>query len=211
MGEETTLDNFIRNFCKIYYIKKHVRALRKEAEVFERGVLAKTRQQGQEISFENRVEIGRCERMHESLARELIARKLILPELKYFFGNNLGALLLIGSSQLGVRQASRYRVGSDLDLVCIFSGDFPEENFSFMRRMKRKVRRNFHFKTALQYYNPEGHDSLKEWLLNKNFSFQVLYGEDFARNLFGHDYLDRLPELRKKYLLKKELRYTFEK
>jgi len=145
----------------------------------------------------------------ESLAREFITRTLVLPELKRIFGDSLGSVLLVGSSQLGVRQASSQRVKSDLDLVCIFSDRVPEENLNLPRRMRRKVKSDFHFKVSLQYYNPEHYSPLKDFIINRENPFQVLYGLSFAKDFFGQGYFDKLPTLRSKYVIKKELRYTF--
>ena len=66
---------------------------------------------------------GKGEAFRESLARELVARKFILPRLKARYGANLLAVLQSGSSQPGIRKSTRKQVKppSDLDLIAIFS------------------------------------------------------------------------------------------
>jgi len=61
----------------------------------------------------------RPEPLNESHARELIARKLVLPAAKRLFRGNLFAVAIIGSAQVGLRKASRARPESDLDIVIV--------------------------------------------------------------------------------------------
>lgn len=51
--------------------------------------------------------------------REFLARAVVIPRLKVIFGQRLKAVLLVGSSQLGVRKGSATRKKSDLDLVAV--------------------------------------------------------------------------------------------
>ena len=59
------------------------------------------------------------ETLRESHAREIIARKFILPELKKAFLSRVKSVAIIGSAQLGVRKASKKRKGSDLDILVV--------------------------------------------------------------------------------------------
>ncbi len=74
---------------------------------------------------ETKLTRGKPQAFRESVARELIARQYVLPELRKILGGKMVALLLSGSAQTGIRKTTlagkNQTEKSDLDLILIIS------------------------------------------------------------------------------------------
>jgi len=78
------------------------------------------------------------EPLRESRVRELLVRKVVLPELKKGYGKFFRGLVLIGSAQRKLRKATKSRLESDVDLFVIFNWDLLHSRFGKMRDLAYK-------------------------------------------------------------------------
>ncbi|MFA6269093.1 MAG: hypothetical protein WCW13_02325 [archaeon] len=167
---------------------KQVQRIRKKGVSGERGRLAKSR---------------------ESLAREALLRSTITPQVKKLFGASLKAIVLTGSSQLGVRLASTKRKESDLDvLVVVDQEGYAKEkglslinvNLAWRRLRKRLMWGSKQAKIELQLKAIEWSYFVGEqrgtWHMHP---FQVVYGKEWVEKRFGEKYLERMREGRREY------------
>jgi hypothetical protein len=140
----------------------------------------------------------------ESLAREHFVRKRLLLDLKDIFGPELNAVLLIGSSQLGVRKSHRQ---SDLDVevyltkkgsVHLFSSGFLTAENYFMRptveKMKYATERALGCGLDISFIPGPPTKSL----IQK--PFQIIFGRKFVESHVPKERLERNKEFRQKMI-----------
>ncbi|MFA5357576.1 MAG: hypothetical protein WC308_01505 [archaeon] len=98
------------------------------------NILERVRRVRGQVKFLKISDLVELRKVNESLARELVARTVVLPEAKALLGKNLNAVVIIGSAQLGVRESilgarkrgSDYRE-SDLDIMVLSPEGFSEK------------------------------------------------------------------------------------
>ncbi|MFA5764209.1 MAG: hypothetical protein WC915_05375 [archaeon] len=146
------------------------------------------------------------ERMNESHARELVARTIVMPQLKKFFGKDLLSVLIVGSSQLGVRYATRKVKSSDIDINFVVKTLFWEKMTAEQRlNVKQEITRieNLVSQTGIKasILLSIGKDFAFErtapHMFGKN-PFQVLYGKDWVDKQLK-DYVPKNLENRRNY------------
>jgi len=149
----------------------------------------------------------RAEMVNESLAREYFARQVALPIAKEVWGDRLKASLITGSSQTGVRLASRYKHRpSDVDLKFIVDADslLEGEKHSMQKSLQRRIDERLPFAIGfsvdVDHTTPMAFAALEPL---RNEPFQVLHGERFLQSLLG----DELMGVRKKRKMPRKFKY----
>jgi hypothetical protein len=142
------------------------------------------------------------EHLNESHARELVARKLVLPHVKNAFGNNLRAVIIPGSVQLGIRKSTRKTETSDLDLKIVINTKFinqvgPQILERFRVTLEQMCKRAG---VTTNIYLAYSHGFKNRRTLHWKTPFQVIYGKAWIQEKLGADFLDTFGEKRKHLL-----------
>jgi hypothetical protein len=152
-------------------------------------------------------------KVNASHARELIGRKVALPELKKMFGKSLKAVLIFGSAQQGVRAADTHKWDgpSDVDIVFILED-------SACREMEKKGsgkwafrgKRGEEFDGAVARWekscgtridiNPEPAGIFKERIERQREPFQTIFGKEWIQSELGEETLKKMGKWKENYL-----------
>lgn len=147
------------------------------------------------------------ENLRESHARELITRAVILPQLKASFGRGLKAVLLTGSSQLGVRKASMAREKSDIDVVVAVSRQSPldtiDEFVSPCNELAEAIRKIAGCPCQIMPIFDTNFQAQRYVL---GAPFQAIYGKQWVVEQLGKDHLRKMLLDRDKMNLKEKYR-----
>lgn len=158
-----------------------------------------------ETGLRARREIFSHENFRESHARELIARTVILPQLKAHFGGRLKAVLLVGSSQLGVRKASLKRQKSDIDVVVAVSRNNPHlgmyEPLLICRELSEEVERMAGCPCQIM---PVFDTNFKPAWSALKAPFQVLFGGKWVYQQLGEEHIKEIRANRGNMALKEK-------
>lgn len=131
------------------------------------------------------------ETMRESHTREFIVRSFVLPRLKKVLGKNLVAVVLYGSSQVGVRKASLRDKESDLDVGVVLKKNFLKlgkdqikfisKDYFVAEEIEREAMKKFGVPTDIAYTPMEFF--LKNFYLDvvaNKMPMQILYGQKWV-------------------------------
>ena len=150
-------------------------------------------------------------------ARELFARKVALPELKKIWGDRLFAVLLVGSSQVGIRAA---KSASDCDIVAVVTKQEYIQSMNLLKQSRLLIEKKaklhgvpFKFDILAREVGKEidratiDKISIKNHFYPVGSPFQVIWGikyRDTTNQFLGKE---RIEEMRKDYLRKKDKLY----
>ncbi len=147
------------------------------------------------------------ENLRESHARELITRAVILPQLKASFGRRLKAVLLTGSSQLGVRKASMAHEKSDIDVVVAVSRqsalDIINDFVSPCDKLAEAIREIAGCPCQIM---PVFDTNFQAQRYALKAPFQVIYGKPWIVQQLNADHLNAMSLERDKMALKEKYR-----
>ena len=129
------------------------------------------------------------ETLNESHARELVVRKLFLPRLKDVLGPRLKAVLIVGSSQIGIRKATSKNPKSDIDVIAVVEDSVAKENNAFFELADTPLRGECS-KLGLPFDLVYRTISQFKEIKNEQSPFQVVYGRDFVSKTYGSNYAD---------------------
>ncbi|MFA6399797.1 MAG: hypothetical protein WCW44_05555 [archaeon] len=146
------------------------------------------------------------ESLNESHARELAVRTFVLPWLKRTFGGNLLSVVVYGSTQLGVRKATKIKRfaprPSDLDLTIVLNKpaltSAEKRKLDIFERAAVKL-----FALDFRYVDAA---TFKLDQAGMQEPFQVMYGKNKVEELLGKNYSENFAAQRKELLKKQKYR-----
>lgn len=158
-----------------------------------------------------------CLKVNVSRSREMIARKVVLPELKRRFGKNLKAVMLFGGTQLGVRHASNQGLGSsrpsDADIIFVLGPrykldqrkgavrgyrlELPEKERQELNKFRDSWERALGIPIELEVRSAAG---FRERVERYKEPFQTVFGKRWVELQLGEKNIKEMQEWKKNYL-----------
>jgi len=136
----------------------------------------------------------------ESFLREGILRRFVLPRAKRVFRENLLAVVLLGSSQVGVRKSWS---SSDLDLVVVVKKPNDDQFARFESQVVGVSRRFAVVANPFLWHEKEfvkkihGQDFLPA---PREIPFQIIYGKNWIQSVLPKEVLGHRAAVRKELL-----------
>lgn len=148
----------------------------------------------------------------ESLAREFLARSVVVPELKKIFPKGLKAIILPGSAQVGVRKSNTQRRGSDIDITVVVAMDtfstkkgpkfemFDLGSFYMgLEELELKFEHTFGVELNIAF-QPSESFHINEFASHHSDvrPFTVLYGDKWLQSVLGKEHFAKFPAARER-------------
>jgi hypothetical protein len=143
------------------------------------------------------------ETLNESHTREFLLRAVALPHIKATLGNKLRAVLLVGSTQLGIRKATRKKRKSDLDILIIVKTSTTEDEITAATEPISEKCEKLHTPVSfmINYGAPQfGFYTFKIDQLRSKEPLQIIYGKKWVEEELGPKHMALMPRLKRKAL-----------